>query len=65
MANAGAKRKARAAKAELSQAVLSPMSKVPDTTSPTWQQRHICDKCMTAYPGKAGAFTDEQKTNGN
>ena len=66
MANAKAKSKpqpktARATKAELSQAVLSPVSKVLDTTSPTLQQGHIYHKCMIAYSGKVGAFTHEQK----
>ena len=63
IAKAGATRTPRATKAKLSQAVLSPVSKVPDTTSPAWQQRHIYHKCMTAYPGKAGAFTDEQQNH--
>ena len=61
MAKAGAKTKPRLAKAEVKQAVLSPASKVFETTPATWQQRHIYHKCMTAYPGKAGALTEEQQ----
>ena len=42
---------------------MSPVLKVPDTTSPTWQQRHAYNKCMAACPRKAGAFTDEHEAN--
>ena len=61
MAKADAKTNPRLTKAKATQAVLSPVSKVPDTTSPTWQQRHVYNKCMAACSEKAGAFTYEQR----
>ena len=61
MAKAGAKEKPRQTKAQASQAVLSPVSKVRGTTSPTWQHRHLYKERMAAYPGKAGVSTEEQQ----
>ena len=69
-AQPNAKKRPSQTKAQANQAVLSPVSKEPDTTKPTWQQRHVYNQRRGAYPGKAGALAKEQQmqlkqTNGS